>query len=54
LQYNNQIVAKIKGKEDIAADSLRTIQLMTLMAERAEKMAADSQLMLKGKNGHRK
>ncbi|MBK8711471.1 MAG: FtsQ-type POTRA domain-containing protein [Niastella sp.] len=49
LQYNNQIVAKIKGKEDIAADSLRTIQLMTLMAERAEKMAADSQLMLKGK-----
>lgn len=49
LQYNNQIVAKIKGKEDIAADSLRTIELMTLMAERAEKMAADSQLILKGK-----
>lgn len=42
LQYNNQIVAKIKGKEDKTADSLKTLQLMKIMAENAAKASADS------------
>ena len=42
LQYKNQIVAKIKGAEDVAADSLRTLQLMQMIAERAQKAANDS------------
>ncbi|MEP6713609.1 MAG: hypothetical protein ABJA37_14380, partial [Ferruginibacter sp.] len=42
LQYDNQVVAKIKGKEDIAADSLRTLQLMQIMAANAAKASADS------------
>jgi len=42
LQYHNQVVAKIRGAEDIAADSLRTLQLMQLIAANAEKQASDS------------
>ena len=42
LQYKNQVVAKIKGAEDKSADSLRTLQIMQLIAERAAKQAADS------------
>ena len=42
LQYKNQVVAKRKGAEDIAADSLRTLQLMQMIAERAQKAANDS------------
>jgi cell division protein FtsQ len=42
LQYRNQLVAKRKGVEDIAADSLRTTQLMQMIAERAQKAAGDS------------
>ena len=42
LQYDNQVVAKIKGKEDVAADSLRTLQLMQIMAANAAKASADS------------
>ena len=42
LQYDNQVVAKIRGKEDIAADSLRTLQLMQLMAANAARASADS------------
>ena len=42
LQYKNQVVAKIRGAEDIAADSLRTLQLMQIIALNAEKLAADS------------
>ena len=42
LQYDNQVVAKIKGREDIAADSLRTLQLMQIMAANAAKASADS------------
>ena len=42
LQYKNQVVAKIKDAVDKSADSLRTVQIMLLIAERAKKMAADS------------
>lgn len=42
LQYDNQVVARVKGKEDIAADSLRTLQLMQLMAANAARASADS------------
>lgn len=45
LQYERQIVAKIRGKEDIKADSLRTLQLMELMATQAEQRSADSALL---------
>lgn len=42
LQYKNQVVAKRKGAEDIAADSMRTLQIMQFVAERAQKQANDS------------
>jgi cell division protein FtsQ len=42
VQYKNQVVAKRKGAEDIAADSLRTMQIMKLIAERAQQQAGDS------------
>mgnify|MGYP001792351547 CR=1 FL=1 len=42
LQYKNQVVAKRKGAEDIAADSLRTLLLMNMIAEKAKKDANDS------------
>lgn len=42
LQYDGQIVAKMTGKEDISADSLKTIQLMDFMAKTAAAQAADS------------
>ena len=42
LQYNNQLVARIKGKEDIIEDSLRTIRIMKTLADFSSKMASDS------------
>ena len=42
VQYKNQVVAKRKGAEDIAADSLRTLQIMKFIAERAQLQAEDS------------
>ncbi len=42
LQYNGQVVAKIKGKEDVAEDSLRTIQIMQATAAYTKRMAGDS------------
>ncbi|HCY88933.1 MAG TPA: hypothetical protein DHV17_01605 [Chitinophagaceae bacterium] len=42
LQFKGQVVAKLKGKDDVSADSLRTIQLMQAMAATAEKLASDS------------
>ncbi|MFZ1369794.1 MAG: hypothetical protein WAR78_05405 [Ferruginibacter sp.] len=42
LQYKNQVVAKRKGAEDVAADSLRTLQLMQIIAERSQRAAGDS------------
>lgn len=42
LQYSGQVVAKIRGKEDIVADSLRTLEIMKFLAEDAAKRSADS------------
>ncbi len=42
IQYNNQVVAKRKGVEDVRADSLRTLQLIQLIAENAKKLSEDS------------
>jgi len=42
LQYKNQVVAKIKDAADKSADSLRTLQLMQLIADRASALAQDS------------
>ncbi|MEP7239205.1 MAG: FtsQ-type POTRA domain-containing protein [Ferruginibacter sp.] len=42
LQYKNQVVAKRKGAEDVTADSLRTRQMLLLIADRAQREASDS------------
>lgn len=49
LQYRNQVVAKIRGKDDVKEDSLRTIHMLEIIAANAEKMAEDSiqQLLIK-------
>lgn len=46
VQYKNQVVAKRKGAEDVAADSLRTLQIMKFIAERAQRQAEDSVLQI--------
>ncbi len=42
LQYKGQVVAKRRGAEDVTADSLRTLQIMQMIAVNAEKQANDS------------
>jgi len=42
IQYNNQVVAKRKGVEDVMADSLRTLQLIQLIADNAKRLSEDS------------
>ena len=42
VQYKGQVVARRRGAEDIAADSVRTLQLLQLIAANAEKQAQDS------------
>lgn len=42
VQYKSQVVARRKDAKEIATDSLKTIQLMQLIAENAERMASDS------------
>jgi len=42
LQYKDQVVAKRRGAEDVSADSLRTLQVMQMVATNAEKQASDS------------
>lgn len=42
LQFKDQVVARIRGREEVKEDSLRTMQLMQLLATRAAKEAADS------------
>lgn len=42
LQYRNQVVAKLRGADDVSADSLRTIQMMNIIAANAAKYAEDS------------
>ncbi len=47
LQYKNQVVAKIRGADDVSADSLRTRQMMEIIAFNAAKYAEDSTLNFK-------
>lgn len=48
MQYKNQVVAKRKGAEDVASDSLRTLQIMQFIVEHAQLQAGDSlQIMQK-------
>jgi len=42
VQYKNQVVAKRKGAEDKTADSVRTLQIMQIIAANAAKQAEDS------------
>ena len=42
LEYKDQVVAKRKGAEDRTIDSLRTLQLMQVMAANAKRLSEDS------------
>lgn len=42
LQYKNQVVAVVKGRADVVADSLRTLALIKSIAENAAGRSADS------------
>jgi cell division protein FtsQ len=53
LQYKNQVVAKIKDAADKTSDSLRSFQLMQMIAERMASQAADSTRLLAPDNGER-
>lgn len=44
LMYSNQVVAKLRSKQDVASDSLRTLQLMKMVAAYTAKMAEDTTL----------
>ncbi|MEP7106682.1 MAG: hypothetical protein ABI760_01845 [Ferruginibacter sp.] len=52
VQYNNQVVARRKGTAEVKADSLRTLQLMKMIAENAERMAGDSLQTILQDNEH--
>lgn len=42
LQYKDQVVAKIKGMEDVLADSLQTIRMLQAIATHSSAMAGDT------------
>jgi cell division protein FtsQ len=42
LEYKDQVVAKRKGAEDRSIDSLKTLQLMQVIAANAKKLSEDS------------
>ena len=44
LTFRNQVIAKIRGREDVVSDSLRAKQIMDYIAKRSQEMAADSAL----------
>lgn len=50
LEYAGQVVTKLRGKEDIVADSLRTLQLMEQFANRAQEASADSSVLFSKEN----
>ena len=52
LQYRNQVVASRKGAKEVAADSIRTLQLMKIIAENAERMSVDSLQVIAPDNEH--
>lgn len=51
VSYNNQVLARRKGAADVSTDSLRALQLMKLIAERAEQAAGDSARNITPDNG---
>lgn len=52
VQYKNQVVAKKRGAEDIAADAQRTLQIMQQIAENAKQQANDSLQIIQQDNEH--
>ncbi len=52
VQYANQLVARRKDAEDKTVDSLKTLQLMQVMATAAEQQANDSLQMISQDNEH--
>ncbi len=53
VQFKNQVVAKIKGAEEKTADSIRTIQIMQIIASNAAKQSEDSvQTILQDNNNN--
>ncbi len=53
VQYKNQVVAKRRGAEDKTADSVRTLQIMQLIAANAARQAEDSlQTILQDNNNN--
>ncbi len=53
VQFNNQVVAKRKDAEDKTADSVRTLQLMQVIAANAAQQAGDSlQTILQDNNNN--
>jgi cell division protein FtsQ len=53
VQYKNQVVAKRRGAEDKTADSVRTLQIMQVIAANAAKQSEDSlQTILQDNNNN--
>jgi cell division protein FtsQ len=50
VQYKGQVVAKKKGAEDILADSMRALQIMQVIVERAQKQTNDSMQIIQQDN----
>lgn len=46
LKFKDQVVATVKGMEDVSADSVRTTQMVDMIAARAEKMAGDTSVRM--------
>lgn len=46
LSFKDQVVAKVRSKEEVVTDSLRTLELMKMVAEYTERMAADTLLTI--------
>ena len=52
LEYKGQMVATIRGIDDVAADSVQTIQLMTALATYSSLMASDTTQSMTPDNEH--
>ena len=52
LEYKGQVVATIKGIDDVAADSVQTIQLMKALATYSSLMASDTTQSMLSDNEH--
>lgn len=52
LEYKGQVVATIKGIDDVAADSIQTIQLMKALATYSSLMASDTTQSMLSDNEH--